>query len=115
MRSLSVQVQPHRAPDLDMKRLNLAFKRLSKRGELISTYSFDKGDDVGSYYNYTFSTTKASALWQAIKREVYGAPEFHDHMSKASMAMLSSETGWEAYSMLFHWDSAVEIDTAPAL
>jgi hypothetical protein len=115
MRSLSVQVQPHKSPDLDMTMLTLAFKRLTKRGELVATYSFDKGDNAGPYYNYTFSTTRAATLWRTIKSEIYDEPEFHAHMSKASMAMLSSETGWRTYSMLFHWDSAVEIDTASAL
>lgn len=115
MKSLSVQVQPDRSPGIDMARLADLFQELAGRGDLVLRHAFDNGDDNGAYYNFTFGTERPGDLWQAIRQLIYLAPEHQAHMAVASMAMCSSEAGWDDYLQLYHWDSEVPVVTAAAL
>jgi len=110
MRSLSIQVQPERSPGLDMEQLCKAFEEIAGRSDLVAHHSFDNGEDGTTYFNFTFGTTRAKLLWQTIRSHIYKSPEFGPHMSLASMAMCSSETGWHAYLQLFHFDPSVRLD-----
>ncbi len=115
MKSLSVQVQPNRSPGLDIAAVAAAFAELAARSELVSHYAFDSDEDAGEYYNFTFGTERARDLWLAIHESVYAAPTFQPHMAAASMAMCSSEEGWQDYVQLYHWDPAVPTVSAAVL
>jgi len=110
MRSLSIQIQPDRVPGIDMDRLTQEFLAISKIVALVKHHCFDSGNDSGSYFNFTFGTHNASALWQTIQERIYNSPELGNQMSCASMAMCSGEAGWDSYSQLFHYDHNVQID-----
>ena len=110
MRSLSIQIQPDRSPGIDMDRLAQEFLAISEITALVRHHAFDSGNDNGRYFNYTFGTLDAPALWQTIQERIYHSTELGPHMSCASMAMCSGEAGWENYSQLFHYDPTVQTD-----
>ena len=114
MRSLSIQVQPERAPGIDMEKISRAFQAFVENGELVKHHAFSSGNDGGEYFNYTFGTPQAAELWAAIEQHLYNSLEFGSHLRRASMVMCSSETGWDTYSQWFHFDPAVPLDL-PAL
>lgn len=87
MRSLSVQVQPERAPGIDMGRASDLFKELASRKALVLRHSFDSGYDNGAYFNFTFGTERPAELWLAMQDLIFSAKEHHAHMAVAAMAM----------------------------
>ena len=115
MKSLSVQIQPGLSPGIDMAAVSAAFAQIAAESDLVRRHAFDSGDDDGAYYNFTFGTERARELWQAIWQSVYLAPAFQPHMAAASMAMCSSEAGWQNYAQLYHWDPTVPTSSAAAL
>ena len=109
MKSLSIQVQPELAPGLDTERLTQAFSAVAYRHDLVKHHAFESGVDDGPYFNYTFGTPEAGELWRVIQNDIFSSQEFGYHMSCASMVMCSSETGWDDYLQLFHFDPSVPI------
>ena len=109
MRALSIQVQPARCPEIDIDRLSAAFADLLTTG-LVAHHSFSRGDDKGPYLNFTFGTSDAPALWNLIRARFYESDEFGVQMRTASMAMCSSEQGWDDYALLYHFDPGVETE-----
>lgn len=56
-----------------------------------------------------FGTRRAAELWRHIKSEFYENVEFAPYMRIASMAMCSSEEGWDDYTLLYHFDLSVKL------
>jgi len=115
VRALSIQVQPGRASGIDMSRVAAEFERILTIDGLVAHHDFNHGDDRGAYFNYTFGTTRPGELWRTIQERIYRSPELGSHMQLASMAMCSSEEGWDTYLLLHHFDPAVTLDDATAL
>ena len=108
MRALSIQVQPARADGLDVPRLSSAFADLAG-SDLVQHHSFSEGVDTTRYLNFTFGTTQAAALWRVVRSRFYDDSVFGPHMRKASMAMCSSEQGWDDYALLYHFNPEVKV------
>jgi hypothetical protein len=98
-----------------MHRLNAAFETIASNKYLVEHHAFENGVDNGPYFNYTFGTQHALQLWESIQADVYLNKEFEPHVKRASMAMCSSEDGWDDYLLLFHFDPAVALDAATSL
>jgi hypothetical protein len=109
MRAISIQVQPDRSPGLDMKELSALFQEVADGHALVKRHRFDSGDEDGLYFNFTFGSDDAVTLWNDIRRLVFEAPRFQQHLASAAMAMCSSDTGWDSYVQLRHWDSQVPV------
>jgi hypothetical protein len=114
MRSLSIQVQPVRSPGIDMERISSALLQIAS-DPLVDNHSFDNGHDNGAYFNFTFSTDRPKELWNRIRANIYDNLEFGSHMQRASMAMCSSDTGWDDYALLYHFDRTLRLDGEAAL
>jgi hypothetical protein len=110
-----VQIQPERAPGIDMDALTAAFQALVSRIDLVRHHAFDHGQDRGAYYNYTFGTERPAELWRTIRATIFEAPEHREHLARSAMAMCSGEDGWDRYSQLCHWDPAVPVVSAADL
>lgn len=115
MRAVSIQVQPNRAKGIDMSKVLAHFEALVQRRDLVEHHDFNSGDDHGPYFNFTFGTRKAGDLWREIQERLYRDGDLAAHMRRSSMAMCSSEEGWDNYLLLFHFDSNVKLDDATAL
>ena len=98
-----------------MDELTSAFAIIAATKPLVQHHEFNSGRDEGPYFNFTFGTHDAAALWQVVERDIYGADRFGAYMRAASMAMCSSDEGWDHYLLLFHYDPAVKVDAPTAL
>jgi hypothetical protein len=98
-----------------MGQVSAQFDELLQLRDLVEHHEFNHGNDQGPYFNFTFGTKRAGELWREIQGRLYGGGELADHMRRASMAMCSSEEGWDDYLLLFHYDPKVELDDATAL
>jgi hypothetical protein len=90
-----------------MPRVTRAFQAIVDASGLVERHAFDHGEDRGPYFNYTFGTSRAAELWARIRADVYDDEGLGPHMRRASMAMCSSESGWDDYVLLYHFDAAV--------
>ena len=90
------------------------FEAIGSITGLVKHHTFDSGNDRGAYFNFTFGTPNANELWQVIQSRLYSGT-FSNHMRHASMAMCSSEEGWDDYLLLYHFDPTVGLDDADAL
>jgi hypothetical protein len=110
VRSLSIQVQPERSSGLDVERLSAAFADIAVMEDLVQHHHFDRGEDKGPYLNFTFGTLRAAELWRHIRTRLYEDDDFGPHLRAASMALCSSEEGWDDYFLLYHFDATVSLD-----
>lgn len=106
MRSISIQVQPDLVPDLDMEMAKQLFGALEAH-PLAEKYQFDEGIDNGPYLNFTYGTNDAPLLWAVIQKEIYAHSMLGERLLECSMAMCSSEQGWDNYVLVHHFDPAV--------
>ena len=109
MQALSIQVQPTRAEGIDVAAVTAAFASILA-SPLVEHHAFNQGVDKGPYLNFTFATTRAGELWQLIRSRLYDDPELGPFMRSASMAMCSSNEGWDDYALLYHFDPTVAVD-----
>lgn len=108
MRSLSIQVQPDRVPELDIEAVQLLFEKLEGH-PLVEKSAFSAGTDKGRYLNYTYGTNNAESLWDVIQKKIYGHDLLGRQLLRCSMAMCSSEEGWDDYVLLHHFDPQVPL------
>jgi hypothetical protein len=98
-----------------MERIRAGFQEIATMSGLVAHHAFDDGDDDGRYFNFTFGARDAKQLWRVIQDRFYNSGEFGLHMRRSSMAMCSSESGWDTYLLLFHFDPGVKLDADTAL
>lgn len=110
MRSLSIQVQPDLIPELDIEKTKQLFEAL-KDNSLVEKSAFDEGNDKGRYLNFTYGTNDARSLWGVIQKKIYEHNIFGKQLLKCSMAMCSSEEGWNNYLLLHHFDPSVPLES----
>ena len=92
-----------------------AFAAIASDSDLVAHHAFDSGKDRGAYFNFTFGALKPLALWQEIQSQLYDAQSTGVHMKRASMAMCSTEDGWDSYLQLYHFDPTVQLDSTDPL
>ena len=109
MRALSIQVQPDRVPDLDLGEVKRLFGEI-KVSSLVDKSAFDEGMDQIRYLNFTFGTDDAKSLWKEIQRILYENGTVGEGLARCSMAMCSSEEGWDDYILLHHFDASVPLE-----
>jgi hypothetical protein len=115
MRALSIQVQPHRSAGIDVERISDALGEIAAMADLVQHHQFNHGHDKVAYLNFTFGASDAASLWRVIRERLYEDEQLGPHMKAASMAMCSSESGWDDYLQLYHFDPAVALDSDQAL
>ena len=97
-----------------MQPITAAFNVIAAMTHLVEHHAFDGGDDNGVYFNYTFRTQRARDLWHVVRTKINNR-EFGVHMGRASIAVISSEAGWDEYLLLHHFDPQVKTDAETAL
>lgn len=98
-----------------MQRVTSAFEAIAANADLVEHHAFNSGRDKQPYFNYTFGTPRAGDLWRRIREDIFENSALGPHMRQSSMVMCSSESGWEDYVLLYHFDPAVTVGPADDL
>ena len=61
MKALSIQIQPHRAPGLDIEAVRALMTRVGS-APLVERSHFEDGYDGAPYLNFTFGTDRKSVV-----------------------------------------------------
>ena len=107
---LCIQIQPHRAPDLDVAAVRNRCAALASNETVIERFAVVEGPDEVAYINLMFATQTIGALWELLQRHLYGDEAIGTALSKSSMAMCEGSHGWDDYLQLHHFDPKVKLD-----
>ena len=110
MKAISIQIQPHRAPGLDIDEVRTLFERIVASSPLVERHHFDEGHDKGHYFNFTFGTRDLKALWGILREQVYADRAFGHLVALSSIATCEGSHGWDDYLLLHHFDPEQRCD-----
>jgi hypothetical protein len=110
MTTFCIQIQPHRAPDLDLAKIKEFGEAIASDKELVLRFEIVEGVDGVSYTNLMFETAEAPSLWRKLHSELYSGEEICDDMLRASIAMCEGKDGWNDYLLLYHFNEGEKLD-----
>ena len=107
MALLCIQIQPNRAPGIDLNGIrNVA-------AQLASTPFFNKYSEEeknGVYINLLFDAVSTSQAWSLIYSTLYEDARISADLRRSSIATCQGQIGWEDYLLLHHFDPTVPRD-----
>jgi hypothetical protein len=107
--ALSVQVQPNRAPALDLKAVLALFTSAAEVAD--AELAVTKGEDDGPYRNYDFRAEDLARLWEILQGQVFWNQAIGPSLAKASIVTCEGSRGWDDYLLLHHYDRTFVLDT----
>jgi hypothetical protein len=110
--NFSLQIHPDRAPGLDLTAIRNICERIARDTDIVSRFSFVKGDDERAYVNVNFATNDRRTLWRRLQAELYDGVD-GSALKQASMVMCEGQHGWDDYLLLHHYDPAAACDALP--
>ncbi|WP_018150909.1 hypothetical protein [Leeia oryzae] len=110
MTTFCIQIQPDRAPGLDLATLKQFCETLAAEQPAIERFGLIEGDDEGPFINLMFETDDEFALWKLVKKQLFKHPVFGKVLKQACMVLCSGEEGWDDYLLLHHYDETIECD-----
>ena len=93
MSKLCIQIQPSRAPNLDLNNLRSLCQQLASTEKLVDRFQTNEGFDQISYLNILFDTATLFDLWQAIQTQLYENTEIGADLGRASIATCEGDKG----------------------
>src|SRR5262249_43289347 len=109
-RTLCIQVQPNRAPDINLARVRSICDGLASRKDLVARFAAIEGRDKGPYVNLMFETGNPRELWKLLRTRLYRDKAVGAALARASMAVIEGKQGWDDYYLLFHFDPDVPVE-----
>ena len=113
LKALSIQIQPERAPELNVAEVKRLLEALTK-SPLVQRHDFNEGFDKTRYLNFTFGTEDLKGLWCLIQSTIFDDASLAASLSKASIIVCEGNDGWNDYLQLFHFDPALPRDSIDA-
>lgn len=111
MTTFCIQIQPHRAPSIDLAKVKELSEAIAADTELVSRFGVVEGTDGVPYMNFKFETNEASLLWRRLQAGLYGNEKVRDALCRASMAMCEGKDGWNDYLLLYHFNESEKLDS----
>jgi hypothetical protein len=100
MKQLTINLQPARAPGLDVPEAVARLTRLAA-GAWVT-----EGEDTGRYVNVSFQTGDLLGLWTSLREELQGIPG----LAGAVIVVCEGEHGWDDYLLLHHFNPQEQLD-----
>jgi hypothetical protein len=111
MTTFCLQIQPDRAPGLDMDRVRSLCRLVTSRRALARNHSIVDGTDKGQHLNFIFETGQPAEFWALLQSVFYEDTLIGPAMARASLALCEGDQGWDDCLVLHHFDPEVETDT----
>jgi hypothetical protein len=99
IRSLNVQIQPARSPDLDVE-------ATVARLQTVAPATVTRGADVGPYINIGFRATDIGLVWATVREQLRA----DEALARCVIACCEGERGWDDYRLLHHFDPSQPLD-----
>ena len=109
MPALNVQVQPNRAPALDLDAVLALFATAAELAD--AELEVISGEDDGPYVNYDFRTRDLGRLWEILQGQVFWNQMIGPSLAMSSIVTCEGSRGWDDYRLLHHYDRTLVLDT----
>jgi len=107
---ICIQVQPARAPDLDLTALQRHATALAKATPGVRGIECVSGDDEGAYLNVMLAVDRGASVWPALRGGLLDDPALGPLLRRCCMVLRTGDHGWDDHRLLFHFDPAVPVD-----
>lgn len=107
---LCIQVQPDRAPDLDLDALKLIADALARSTPGVRGIGFTEGDEAGRFLNIVLAASDPVSAWRALRPGLFGHAAVGPSLEGACLAVCTGADGWNDPRLLHHFDPAVAPD-----
>jgi len=104
--SLCVQVQPNRAPSVDLSVVREMVAQINS-SSLVRKHDEQVGDD---YVNFIFGTEALHDLWELLWTKLFQHERVGAALRRSSIVTCQGPQGWDDYLLLHHFDPAVSLD-----
>jgi hypothetical protein len=108
-----VQVQPDRAPSLNLVELKGLCRRVTSEVAEVVGFRFEEGNDKGPHLDLLFGTSHPLVVWPFIREALYESPIFGIGLKASSMTVCTGTDGWNNYLLLYHYDPSVPVHVQP--
>lgn len=106
MPALTVQVQPNRAPTLDLEAVLALFASAAE----LADAELEIREDEGPYVNYDFRTRDLPRLWEILQGQVFWDQAIGPSLAKSSIVTCQGKRGGDDYLLLHHYDRGLALD-----
>lgn len=110
MATFCIQIQPDRAPDMDLNHVQNLCRQVASDKALVMRHGVVTGDDGGPYLNLMFEVFKPVDFWDVFKEMIYGDSNVGSAMNESSMATCTYDPSWDDYLLLYHYDRKFALD-----
>ncbi len=107
MKKLSVQFQPHRAPELKLDELRAVMEAVANDKALVERHWFEEGEEEVRYCNFTFETKSLAGLWRRLRLRIFEHASWGDTATRAAIVTCEGKEGWDDYLILSHFDPSI--------
>lgn len=108
MPGLNIQVQPNRAPGLDLGAVLALFASAAELAD--AELEVTEGEHGVPYVNYDFRTRDLVRLWEILQGQVFWDQTIGPLLARSSIATCEGHQGWDDYLLLHHYDRALVLD-----
>ena len=108
MKTIWIQVQPKRAPGIDVDAVSTLLFRLSLTPG-IRGFSIQRGPKL-SWVNFCFESKTIGSAWQALCSGALAHPKWGSRLRRSSIVTCEGSRGWANYLMLHHFDAKQVLD-----
>lgn len=110
-RILSIQLNPEKAPGINVAEFLQRFEDYTGETEYITSYCIEQGKDHGAYINILFKSDDVKKLWAEIKSRFYGIQQQGQLLSAATVVTCQGSRGWDDYLLLHSSDRGEKLDS----
>lgn len=110
MTTFCIQVQPDRAPALDMDRVRSLCRLVTSRRALAERHSIVDGTGKDQHVTLIFETGQPQEFWALLQAVFYEDIKVGRDMVQASLALCEGDQGWDDCLVLHHFDPEVQTD-----
>jgi hypothetical protein len=108
LRTLVIQLQPARSPDLDETRTIAMLRSLAGPRDRVTV---TRDNDDGPYVNVSIETTDPTSLWTRIRATLLeNAEPPSPAFARCAIVTCEGKHGWSDYLLLHHFHSAERPD-----
>lgn len=109
IRRLSIQIQPRRAPALDLREVSDLCRKLGADRRIADGFQTDDKREDG-YIDLTFETADCRALWRNLRRLLFDDVYYGPQIRICAIVICQGDDGWNDYLLLSHFDSSEALD-----
>jgi hypothetical protein len=100
------QLQPERAPELNIASAVEKLHTLATRNHLASRVRVYGGYDKGLYLNVDYNSSDIKQLWNRLRRNL----RMDHRLARCTIICCQGKAGWDDYLLLHHYDPDVPVD-----